>query len=164
MQTIEAASIHTAETVRPAAAASGYEQLARLDRIASEYVATLPARIESANDTAPSLEQQLAGSVALLEAVERVDVLEAHRVLRPTRCPCDADVMSCCDHGDRGAECHEVYALDAAVYCSLECLSYALLWDHHPTQDQSDETLDRTIALIASSFERAALTAAKAGA
>ncbi len=112
----------------------------------------------AANDTHPSLEQQLAGSVALLAAAaERIEVIETCYAYG--KCACDAPLIA------REVECAEVYRVTTAIplraqtLCSLECVAYALLWDLHPTQDQSDETRDRTIALIASSFERAAMRA-----
>lgn len=106
-----------------------------------------------ANDAEPTLAEQLEASIAIAAAAERIEVIETCYAYG--KCACDEPLIA------REVECAEVYRVTTAIpyraqtLCSLSCAAYALLWDLHPTQDQSDETRDRTIALIERSFARA---------
>lgn len=104
----------------------------------------------AANDAAPTLAEQLKASCALVEAIERIEVIESRRIWRPGFCACDRDLTL----GD-------IYRVTTAIplraqtLCSIECVALALLWQHHKTQDQSPRTVARVVAMIERSFARA---------
>jgi len=55
-------------------------------------------------------------------------------------------VGSKCECGERCTD--DAYVLDGVAYHSLECCAYAILWEHHPEQDQCDANRDTVIAAI----------------
>lgn len=108
----------------------------------------------------PSLAAQLAGSLELLAAIERVDVVAGHTLAARTCCPCGASLTRCCrvERADDYAQCSEVYVLDGRAFCSLECLACELGEEHtgaaHVVVDAA--CIARIVDLVRASFARKA--------
>jgi hypothetical protein len=95
----------------------------------------------------PATADLLAASVAIVAAVDAIDVLEGHVACGwNEQCECDALLVE-------RAEVLEVPGLGR--FCSRECTANALLWQHSASQDQSARARDWVLAVIERSFAAA---------
>lgn len=93
-----------------------------------------------------SLLGELAASVAISDAIERIELDQWFADEPVPVCECEAPCAT--EHGE------EVIRLRGRAYCSRECTARAILWAQ-PSQDQSPATVRRVEEMIEASFTRA---------
>lgn len=88
---------------------------------------------------APALTDQLAASLELLAAIERIEITEGH------------EWQGECDCHRKLSECREVFN----GFCSVPCCALHLLWMCTEEQDQSPRGVSWCVEMIERSFARA---------